>query len=367
MKREYLLIALFFAIAAGVFYLFYQLIVPFVAPLIWAAVFAIMFYPLYEKLRPKVRSRTLASILMCLLIVVVIIGPITYLFAALVNEAADAVAKVNEMYRSGELDSYLMFDFPWLDAAKQRLSKYYDLSQIDPDQMVKEAIDRISSVIFSQTSSIIANGTRVVFYFGLMIFTLYYFFKDGQTVVQHIKRLMPLPPDQVERTFRLLRDVILATMYGGIVVALVQGVMGGILFVSVGIPSAVFWGALMGFLSIIPVVGAFLVYIPAGIILILGGSYVQGIVVIAVGTLVISQVDNVLRPYLISGRTEMHPLMLFFTILGGIALFGLLGIVVGPLIAAIFLTMMKIFEFKLHAEDGDELDQPAEETGSSDE
>ncbi len=361
MKREYLLIALFFAITAGVFYLFYQLIVPFTAPLIWAAVFAILFFPLYERLHKRVRSRTLASILMCLLIVVVIIGPITYLFASLVNEAADAVAVVNEMYRSGELDSYLMFDFPWLDAAKQRLAKYYDISKIDPDQMVKEAIDRVSSVIFSQTSNIIANGTRVVFYFGLMIFTMYYFFKDGQSVIHHAKRLMPLPPDQVEKTFKLLRDVIQATMYGGIVVALVQGIMGGVLFASVGIPSAVFWGALMGFLSIIPVVGAFLVYIPAGIVLMLGGSYIKGIVVIAVGTLVISQFDNWLRPYLISGRTEMHPLMLFFTILGGIALFGLLGIVLGPLIAAIFLTMLKIFELRLHSDEDDpvpDLDTP---------
>ena len=353
MKREYLLIALFFAITAGVFYLFYQLLVPFAAPLIWAGVFAILFYPLYQRLHPRVRSRTIASILMVLLIVVAIIGPIIYLFASLVNEAADAVAKVNEMYKSGELDRYLMFDFPWIDAAKERLSKYYDISQVDPDQMVKEAIDRVSSVIFSQTSNIITNGTRVVFYFGLMLFALYYFFKDGQNVIHHLKRLTPLPTEQVDKTFHLLRDVIQATMYGGIVVALVQGIMGGILFASVGIPSSVFWGALMGFLSVIPLVGAFLVYVPAGIILILGGSYIKGIVVIAVGTLVISQVDNVLRPYLISGRTQMHPLMLFFTILGGIALFGLLGIVVGPLIAAIFITMLKIFEFKLHP-DNDE-------------
>jgi len=351
MKREYLLIALFFAIAAGVFYLFYQLIAPFAAPLIWAAVFVILFHPLYDRLRRKVRSDTLASILMCLLIIIVIIGPITYLFASLVNEAADAVAKVNQMYKSGELDSYLKFDFPWFQAVKERLAKYYDISQINPDQMIKEAIDRVSSVIFSQTSNIITNGTRVVFYFGLMIFTMYYFFKDGQRVVHHIKRLMPLAMDQVDKIFSLLRDVIQATMYGGIVVALVQGIMGGILFAAVGIPSSVFWGALMAFLSVIPVVGAFLVYIPAGIILLLGGSYWEGFVVIAIGTLVISQVDNVLRPYLISGRTEMHPLMLFFTILGGIAMFGLLGVVVGPLIAAIFLTLLKIFEFKLHSDD----------------
>jgi predicted PurR-regulated permease PerM len=133
-------------------------------------------------------------------------------------------------------------------------------------------------------------------------------------------------------------------------VALIQGILGGILFFSVGIPSPVFWGAIMAFLSIIPVVGAFIVYVPAGVILIIGGSYVKGIVVLGVGAVVISQVDSVLRPLIIAGKASMHPLLLFFAIMGGIALFGLLGVVLGPMIAAIFLTLLKIFEFKLHPE-----------------
>ena len=106
----------------------------------------------------------------------------------------------------------------------------------------------------------------------------------------------------------------------------------------------------MAFLAIIPFVGAFIIYIPAGLILIISGSYIKGIIVVIIGSVVISQVDNVLRPYLISGRTSMHPLLLFFTILGGIYLFGLLGIVLGPLIAAVFVTLLKIFEFQLHPE-----------------
>ena len=132
---------------------------------------------------------------------------------------------------------------------------------------------------------------------------------------------------------------------------MIQGILGGILFFIVGIPSAIFWGAVMAFLSIIPFIGAFIVYIPAGIILIIGGHYVAGLIVITVGVLVISQIDNILRPYLISGKTHIHPLLLFFTIMGGIYLFGLLGIVLGPMIAAIFVTILTIFEFKLHPKD----------------
>jgi len=350
MKSEYILVSLFFLITAIVFYLFYQLIIPFFAPMAWAAVFAILFFPLYEKVLQWTRSRGLSSLLVCIIIIILIIGPVTYLFVALVSEAANAVAKVNAMIKSGELEQMLAIDVPWLEAAKEKLSKYYDLSKINLDQIIKQSMESVSGVILNQTSWLITNTTRLVFYFLLMIFTLYYFFKDGEVLVQKTKRLMPLTPNQINVTFRQLHDVIQATMYGGVVVALIQGLIGGILFAIVGIPSPIFWGAIMAFLSVIPFVGAFIVYIPAGLILIIGGSYVKGIVVIAVGSVVISQIDNVLRPFLISGRTSMHPLLLFFTILGGIYMFGLLGVVLGPITAAVFVTLLKIFEFKLHPE-----------------
>ncbi|MBU8934134.1 MAG: AI-2E family transporter [candidate division Zixibacteria bacterium] len=364
MKREYFLATIYFSIAAVFLYLFYRIIIPFFVPICWAAVLVIMFHPLYERLRIRIKSCGLASALMCFFIVVLIIGPITYLFIALVNEAASAVAKVNVMYKAGELDSLLKFDLPWLTALKARLSQYYDLSQINLDELVKDSIDKVSGVILNQTSWLIANGTKAVFYFGLMIFSMYYFFKDGQSVIDKTKRLMPLSSEQVDVTFTKLRDVIQATIYGGVVVAMIQGIMGGVLFAIVGIPSAIFWGAIMALLSIIPLIGAFIVYIPAGIILIVGGSYVKGLIVIGIGTLVISQIDNIIRPYLISGRTSMHPLLLFFSIMGGIIMFGLLGIVLGPLIAAAFVTVLQVLEMRIHpdvaADDESKEEQPPE-------
>lgn len=350
MKSEHILVSMFFLVTAIVFYLFYQLIIPFFAPMAWAAVFAILFFPLYEKVLHVVKSRGLSSLLLCIVIIILIIGPVTYLFVALVSEAANAVAKVNDMIKSGELEQMLSFDVPWFQAAKEKLSQYYDLSKINLDQIIKQSMESVSGVILNQTSWLITNTTRLVFYFLLMVFTLYYFFKDGEVIVQKAKRLMPLTAEQIDLTFRQLHDVIQATMYGGVVVALIQGLIGGILFAIVGIPSAIFWGAIMAFLSVIPFVGAFIIYIPAGLILIIAGAYIKGIVVIAIGSIVISQIDNVLRPFLISGRTSMHPLLLFFTILGGIYLFGLLGVVLGPIIAAVFVTMLKIFELKLHPE-----------------
>lgn len=351
MKREYILISLFFLMTVIIFYLFYQLIIPFFVPITWASVFAIVFFPLYEKLCLKIKSKRLASIIMCLFIILLIIGPLTYLFMALIQEAAEAITKINTMYQNGEFDEFLSTNLPIFESLKEKFSGYYDLSQVDSKEIIKNSIDKVSSAIFSQTSWIIANTTKGIFYFFLMVFTMYYFFRDGELLVAKIKRLMPLTPEQINLTFKQLREVTQATMYGGVAVALIQGILGGILFFIVGIPSAIFWGAIMAFLSIIPFIGAFIVYIPAGIILIFGGHYIAGLIVIAVGTLIISQVDNVLRPYLISGKTHIHPLLLFFTIMGGIYLFGLLGIVLGPMIAAIFVTILTIFEFKLHPQD----------------
>lgn len=351
MKREYFLITLFFVIAAIFVYLFYRLIVPFFVPIAWAGVFVILFRPLYDKLLRRTHSPSLSSLVMCLFIIVIIIGPLVYLFTLMVKEAAEAVARMNEMYQAGEFDEYLRFNVPWIEGLRARLSEYYDLSQLNIEEIVKDALDKVTGIIFTQTSWVIANASRAIFYFVLMVFTMFYFFRDGSLLVHKVKRLMPIPPDQVERVSAKLRDVIYATMYGGIVVALIQGILGGILFTAVGIPSALFWGAIMVFLSIIPVLGAFIVYLPAGIILILGGSYIKGIIVIGIGTLVISQSDNVIRPYLISGRTQMHPLLLFFAIMGGIAMFGLLGVVVGPLIAAVFVALIRLFEMRLHSPD----------------
>ncbi len=362
MKREHLLVALFFLIAGAFVYLFYRIIIPFFSPICWAAVLVILFFPLYEKVRGKVKSKGLASLLLCVFIIILIVGPITYLFAALVNEAADVAAQVNDLYRDGKLDKYLAIDLPWWGAVKKKLSQYYDLSQINIDQLIRDSFNKAAGIIFDQTGSLITNATKAIFNFILMIFTMYYFFKDGTTIVRQAKRLMPIPAEQVELTFGELREVIQATMYGGIVVALIQGLLGGILFAIVGIPSAVLWGAVMAFLSILPLLGAFLVYVPAGIVLVVGGSYIKGIIIIVVGTVVISQIDNVLRPWFISGRTAMHPLLLFFAILGGIALLGLLGVVVGPLVAAVFVTLLKILEIKLHPEpEAEPTQEPASE------
>ena len=231
--------------------------------------------------------------------------------------------------------------------AREKLSGWVDLSTANLTEMAKDALQRVSNFVINQTSAIVSGGSQVVLHFLLMTFSLYYFFKDGATIVKRLQRLIPLGEDDVKSTFRELRDLIFATMYSGVMVAVLQGIAGGILFASVGIPSAVFWGSVMAFLSVLPIIGAFLVYVPAGLILIISGSVSSGLIVLIVGGAVISQIDNFLRPMLVSNRSAMHPMILFFSMMGGVALFGLLGIILGPVIAAIFLTILRVVELSV--------------------
>jgi predicted PurR-regulated permease PerM len=350
MKKENFTLALFFLIVAITFYLFYKLMTPFLIPIAWGAILAIIFYPLYLKLNKKVKSPGLSSLIMCIAIFVVIIGPAIYLMAALVGEASDAFTWVNNAYESGQLKEYLTKMMPFLTKIQDKFTSFPQLANLDFESIFKNMIGTVTNAIGAKATGVIGDIAKTVFQFFLTVFSMYFFFRDGEKFVKYLKRMTPLNQAQVGTTFGYLKEVIEGTMYGGVVMALIQGALGGILFAIMGIDSAVFWGAVMGFLSFLPVLGPFLIYIPAGLILFIGGSPVKGILMILIGTLVISQVDNFVRPLLFRGKTQMHTFLMFFSIMGGVALFGLVGIALGPLVTAIFLSILKIFELKIHAE-----------------
>ncbi len=351
MKREYLYATIFFGVVAISFYLFYRLVAPFFTPIFWAAIFVIIFYPLYTRLEKYITSPNIRSILMTALIVILIIGPITYLGVALVQEAVGMLEQFKNWADQGKLDK--LFDFThssYYIMIQNKLAPYIDLSKIEPKTIIENALKSVSKVALSQATEIITNAGRIVLEFLLMVFFMFFLFRDGEALFLQIREVIPMSPEKTHITIRHLKNVIQSTMYGGVVVALIQGALGGIMFAALGLPAPVFWGAVMAFLAFIPILGTYLVYIPAGLIMLFTGHYVKGIILISIGTVVVSQIDNVLRPMLVSGRTGMHTMLLFLSIMGGIGMFGLLGIVLGPFIAAVFVSIFNIFRLKL-AED----------------
>ncbi|MBI5267426.1 MAG: AI-2E family transporter [candidate division Zixibacteria bacterium] len=340
-NRDHITLTFFLALAALVVYLFAKIVLPFVAPLIWAAVAALVMYPLHRRLTTRFKERKrLSALIITLAVLVLLIGPMTFFAATLVSQAGEVVARVNTLAQTGELQKLWDIRLPVIDSIKEWLSQYYDFSQVNPDQIVKGLIDRVGALVIDQIGWLIANGAKAVFYFILMLLATYYFLIDGDSLVKRIRDLLPMPRAHIEQARRQLKDVVIATIYSGLAVAALQGLIGGILFASVGIPSALFWGAIMGFLALLPVIGAFIVYIPAAIVLIAQGAVVKGIIVLAIGVGLISQIDNFLRPMLMAGRTALHPLLLFVSIMGGVAAFGFTGMVLGPAVSALFLSLM---------------------------
>jgi predicted PurR-regulated permease PerM len=340
MNRDNITTGLILALLLAVFYLFGKIILPFITPLVWACVLALLFRPVYVRLLKKLKGRTtLCAFVITLLILVVLIGPIAFLTAALVDEAADAVARANSLYESGELQQFLDLKVPLVEGLREKLSGYYDFTQFDFNEIVRNSIDKIGKFVLDQAGAIISNGTKAVFYFLLMLVSIYYFLKDGDKLVAWLRRAMPLPREKVDSTFKQLGEVIISTITSGLFVAFLQGLLGGILFATVGLPSPIFWGAVMAFLSLLPVIGAFLIYIPAAAVLFLSGSTGKGIIVLVIGVGVISQLDNFLRPKLMADKTALHPLLLFFAIMGGITAFGFTGMILGPVVVAAFVAL----------------------------
>jgi predicted PurR-regulated permease PerM len=203
---------------------------------------------------------------------------------------------------------------------------------------------QISQFVASRALSIGQNTLRIAVYFFLMLYLLFFFLRDGRRIVDAAVRVLPLGDERERHLFHRFAQVSRATIKGTLVVGIVQGTIGGFMFSLVGIGSPVLWGVVMALLSILPAVGTALVWLPAAIMLIANGQLVAGIALIAVGALVMGLVDNILRPILVGRDTRMPDYLILLATLGGLVAFGLAGVVIGPIIAAFFLSVWEMAE-----------------------
>jgi predicted PurR-regulated permease PerM len=172
---------------------------------------------------------------------------------------------------------------------------------------------------------------------------LYYFFKDGEAILKKLMDLSPLPTNQEKEIFEKFNQMTVATIKGTLIIALIQGLLIGVVFWIAGVQAPTLWGLLTAIISIIPLLGSVLVWLPVGIVLLFLGSYWQAILVLVAGAVVVSSVDNLLRPKLIEGETSLHPLLVFLSTLGGIAVFGPLGFVIGPVVIVLLIAFLEIY------------------------
>ncbi|HZW21080.1 AI-2E family transporter [Noviherbaspirillum sp.] len=316
---------------------------PFYGALFWAAVLAILFEPFHRQMLQAMPGRhNLAALMTLLLSLVIVIFPVALITAALIQEGTG----VYQQIRSGKLDFGAYFE-QIMDALPSwivNLLNRFDVGNIFAVQeKLSSAAAEGSQRIATQALAIGQNTFEFIISFGIMLYLLFFLLRDGRTLARRIKQAIPLSAEYKRSLFSKFTTVIRATVKGNIVVAAVQGALGGIMFWILGIQSALVWGVVMAFLSLLPAVGTALVWGPVAIYFLLTGAIWQGVTLIIFGILVIGLVDNVLRPILVGKDTQMPDYVVLISTLGGMALFGINGFVIGPVIAALFIAVWDLF------------------------
>ncbi len=312
---------------------------PFYAAVLWATIIAIMFVPLYRRLLTSMRQRpTLAAFATVIIILVMVILPLTMLIALLLQEGFSVYDRI----QSGEIDfgRYFQQVFDSLPAWVVNLLDRVGLTSLRVVQeRLSAGLTRSAQFIAGQALNIGQNTLNFILSLFLMLYLLFFLLRDGDHLLTRIRAAIPLPLEQQRTLFRRFTGVIRATVKGNLVVGAVQGLFGGLIFSVLGIHAPALWGALMAVLSLVPAIGAAVVWLPVAVYFLATGATWQGMVLALYGVLVIGLVDNILRPILVGKDTKLPDFVVLISTLGGIAVFGLNGFVIGPAIAAMFMAI----------------------------
>jgi len=316
---------------------------PFYGAVLWAVVVALLFAPVHRRLLQSMQGRpSLSAAVTVLIIIAIVILPLAMIAASLAQEASSLFAKI----QSGEYNfgSYLQRIFDALPAWATGLLERLNVGDFSAlREKLTSGLMKGGQILAPQALSIGMNTFDFVIHLGIMLYLLFFLLRDGKALAAAIREAIPLRGDQKAALFTRFADVVRATVKGGILVAVAQGTLGGIAFWFLGIHAALLWAVLMAFLSLIPAVGATLVWLPVAIYFLATGAIWQGIGLILYGVLVIGLVDNLLRPFLVGKGSKLPDYVVLISTLGGIEVFGLNGFVIGPLIAAMFMVSWEIF------------------------
>jgi predicted PurR-regulated permease PerM len=332
-------------------YLCWTMLQPFIEVLLWAIVLVIVFYPVHKRIRARVGSPGWSALLSCLLVIVTIVVPLTLITFAVVRELTHFAQNLQ-----ANAESLLDPNSPYVGRALGWLGQYVDVEQFRSQQFVAERLKGLGGVIASRTLGFVGGALGFVVEVFFVIFTMYYLFRDGDRLRAALHDLLPLEEGKAHEIVGRTGEVISASVYGVLVIATIQGVLGGLAFWVLGLPSPLLWGVVMIFMSMIPVAGSFVIWVPAAIYLAVTGHWGKAVMLAAWGMFVIGTVDNFLRPKLVGEKTRLHELLIFFSVLGGLQVFGILGLVLGPVIVAITIALLDVLrsaDVSTHKSSGD--------------
>ncbi len=328
---------------------FFGLLLEFLQPVFWAATLAVIFHPVHVRILRQVKQRrTPASFMTLLVITVTVIIPTWFIAAAVVSEASALYARV----QSGEIELGKVID--WARDTLPLINSFLDSIGVTPEEItanISSAVLTSSQYIGSLAVTAGQNVVRFSIMFLVMLYVLFFFIRDGDELLEMLIIALPFGDERERALLAKFAEVSRATIKGTLVIGLIQGALGGLIFWILDIQGAVFWGVVMVILSLLPVVGASFVWLPAALLMIAGGEYISAIVLVVFGVFVIGLIDNVLRPLLVGRDTRMPDYLILLSTLGGLSVFGPSGFVIGPIIAALFLTIWVMFA-REHSGDG---------------
>lgn len=319
-------------------YLCWLMLKPFIGVLEWAIVLVIVFYPVHRRLTKKISHRGLSALLSCLLVILIVILPLTLLTIGVAQELAKVAPNL-----PAQISQLMNTQTPVFGRISDWIQARFGIDTLRSQEFLVEQLKRSSEFLLGFSWSLVGNILGGIVKAFFVVFTMYYLFKDGDQIVKRLPAALPVSAQQGEAIIARTQKVVSASVYGVVTIAALQGLLGGFAFWLLGLPSPVLWAVLMTFLCMIPIAGSFLVWLPLSIYLMASGHWIKAVLLILWGALVVSTIDNFLRPKLIKNQTKLHELFVFFSVLGGISVFGLLGIVLGPVVLAITLGLLQTF------------------------
>jgi len=328
------------ALAALALYFCYIIARPFLSPIFLAVMIAIVFHPVHTRVRMRIRGRNAAALISTLLVLVILVVPAIGLGIVVSREVTGLYQLLSE--RSAEQGGWN----PYVMHAMERLlgwaGRYIDLSTFDLRGTILRWLEGISRFLLSWGAR--AVGNILSFLGGALVafFTLFFLFREGSSMRESVAAVLPLNRGQLERLFTGISNSIVANFYGCLAVGVAQGSLASLGFWVLGLPSPVLWGMVTALFSLIPIIGSAAVWGPAVIVLMVGGHWWKGLILLVWGAAVVGQVDSLVRPYVISERANLHTLLVFFALLGGVKAFGIMGLFVGPVVLSVALVVLEM-------------------------
>ena len=345
MNQTWLVTAFFFALLLLILYGAFLILSPFLTAITWAVILAILVYPLYAWLARLLRGRaTLAGLIVITFIAMLVIVPGVELAWFLSDEAVELVQSVRSLLSGDGLAQWTAK--PWV----QQVLGWWDLLsfrlvdfKINWKDLMIQGAQVSSGFLVSQVKGLAQNLLLFTVNFVIVLVTLFFLLRDGAEFCDRIRRLLPMDREHQERLFQTIVNAITAVVHGCLLVAMIQGLLAGLAFWVMGVPYPALWGVVTAFAALLPVGGTTVVTIPASIYLFLQGDHVKGIILLVWCLGVVVTIDNVLKPLFIGTRIKLPMLFLFFGILGGLAVFGALGLILGPVIFALLAALLDLY------------------------